>query len=67
MSEKHDFIAALTAGKIPVRIGLRAQGHLPTVEKMLREGATWKEIGKQIGWDAGTVEEWYDYEHDHTL
>ena len=56
------FIKDLMAGKIPVCIGLRAQGHLPTVEKMLREGATWEEIGKQIKWDADTVKEWYGYE-----
>ena len=34
----------------PVRLGLVAQGHIPTVEKMLAEKKSWKEIGDAIGW-----------------
>jgi hypothetical protein len=56
------FIEDLEAGKIPVVIGLRAQGHIPTVEKMLEEGSSWAEIGKAIGWDGDTAKEWYGYE-----
>ena len=48
--------------KAPVCIGLRAQGHLPTIEKMLERGAAWDEIGKEIGWDGDTAKEWYEYE-----
>lgn len=37
-----------------VKFGLEAQGHIPTVEKMLdMYGSTryaWNEIGKKIGW-----------------
>ena len=43
-----------------VLFGLKAQGHLPTIEKMLKDGATWKEIGKKIGWCPETGKK--DYE-----
>jgi hypothetical protein len=46
----------------PVRFGLRAQGHLPTIERMLGEGATWDEIGKAIGWHGPTAERFYQME-----
>jgi hypothetical protein len=45
-----------------VKIGLRQQGHLPTVERMRAEGASWNEIGKAIGWSADAVEKWYTRE-----
>jgi hypothetical protein len=45
-----------------VRIGLRQQGHLPTVERMRAEGASWDEIGKAIGWAGHAVERWYAME-----
>lgn len=44
----------------PVLFGLEAQGHIPMIEKMLKEGATWEEIGKEIGWQSTSAEE--DYE-----
>lgn len=47
---------------VPVRIGLRQQGHLSTVERMRAEGATWDEIGKAIGWHGPTVAKWYEFE-----
>jgi hypothetical protein len=46
----------------PVAFGLRAQGHLPTIEQMLREGAPWAEIGRKIGWCPDTAREWYERE-----
>ena len=43
---------------IPV-FGLKAQGHIPTIQRMLAEGKTWEDIGREIGWDPGTAEEFY--------
>lgn len=49
------------AGVRPL-LGLRQQGHMPTVERMLKEGATWGEIGKAIGWVGKAVKESYRME-----
>ena len=43
----------------PILFGLRAQGHLSTIEKMLAEGASWDEIGKAINWDPATAKDFY--------
>jgi hypothetical protein len=43
-----------------VKFGLRQQGHVPTVERMLAAGATWPEIGRAIGWDGKAAQEWYE-------
>jgi hypothetical protein len=43
----------------PIRFGLYAQGHIPTVERMLQEGKTWDEIGTAIGWIGSTAEQHY--------
>jgi hypothetical protein len=43
-----------------VVFGLRAQGHIPTIEQMLAEGASWNEIGKAIGWHGPTAKEYYE-------
>ena len=48
-----------------LRIGLRAQGHLPTVERMLASGETWEAIGRAIGWDGKAAERWYAMEKTH--
>jgi hypothetical protein len=45
-----------------VRFGLREQGHLPLIEAMLREGSSWDEIGRKIGWDPETARKFYEYE-----
>ena len=45
----------------PVIFGLKAQGHIPTVERMLAEGETWAEIGKAIGWCPKTAERHYGW------
>lgn len=44
---------------LPVYIGLRQQGHLGTVEQMLRDGKTWEEIGAAIGWNWQTALDWW--------
>ena len=44
-----------------VRFGLKQQGHLPTIEKMLKNNATWEEIGKAINWDPETAKEHYGW------
>lgn len=44
----------------PILFGLEAQGHIPTVEAALEEGADWKEIGRRIGWDGETARTYYD-------
>jgi hypothetical protein len=45
----------------PVVIGLEAQGHIPTVERMLADGESWEAIGEAIGWHGPTAAEWYRY------
>lgn len=45
-----------------ILFGLRAQGHVPTIEKMLAEGASWEEIGKAISWDPATAKDFYERE-----
>ena len=44
-----------------IKFGLEAQGHIPTVEKMLEDGRSWDEIAEAIGWVGGdTVKRFYD-------
>lgn len=50
--------------ELPVAFGLRAQGHLPTIEQMLAAGKTWEEIGRAIGWCPRTAEEYFARERD---
>jgi len=45
----------------PIRFGLVAQGHIPTVERMLAEDASWDDIGKEIGWCPKTAEKHYGW------
>jgi len=48
----------------PVKFGLVAQGHIPTIDRMLAEGKDWDSIGKDIGWQPTTAKqhfERYDY------
>jgi len=47
--------------------GLRAQGHLPTVETMLAEGCAWDEIGIAIGWCPKTAAEYYGRERKEPI
>lgn len=47
-------------GNKKVVFGLVAQGHIPTIEKMLAEGNNnWYAIGRAIGWDGQTAERHY--------
>lgn len=44
-----------------VVFGLERQGHITTIEKMLKEGASWDKIGKEIGRYPKTVKEHYGW------
>lgn len=48
--------------KIPVRVGLRQQGHMETVARMLLDGKTWEEIGAEIHWHPETAKHWWSFE-----
>lgn len=39
----------------PVKFGLVAQGHVPTIDRMIAEGKDWPEIGAAIGWEPDTA------------
>lgn len=58
----HDLGVLLEEAGATVQIGLRAQGHMPIVERMIAYGFDWYEIGKQIGWSGDAVREWYERE-----
>lgn len=45
---------------LTIEFGLRQQGHVPTVERMLSEGKTWEEIGCAIGWCPKAAQDWYE-------
>ena len=47
---------------VKLNIGLKAQGHLETVERLRSEGRSWDEVGEAIGWAGKAVEEWYGIE-----
>lgn len=46
------------AGVKPV-FGLAAQGHLPTIERMIDENKSWDDIGQAIGWCPKTAQRHY--------
>ena len=46
--------------KVLVVFGLEAQGHIPTIEVALAEGADWKEIGRRINWHGETAKTYYE-------
>lgn len=50
----------LNEAGLTIKFGLRAQGHIPTIQRMLACGATWDEIGQAIGWHPPTAKEWYE-------
>ena len=60
MGDSDELFKALAESGVKIKVGLRAQGHIPTVERMLADGRTWDEIGKEIGWHGPTVKEWYE-------
>ncbi len=45
---------------VPFLFGLVAQGHIPTIEKMLADGKDWTAIGVAIGWCGNTAKEHYE-------
>jgi len=45
--------------RVTVCFGLEAQGHIPTIEWMLQEGASWREISQAIGWDPEAAAQHY--------
>jgi len=59
------FIDKLDKAGMTIKFGLKAQGHIPTIEKMLKKGKSWDEIGKKINWCPKTAKEWYQEEKDH--
>lgn len=51
---------ALKSSGMKIKFGLRAQGHIPTVRRMLAAGASWDEIGREIGWHGDTARKWFE-------
>lgn len=49
--------ALLKDAGLVAKFGLRQQGHMQTVERMLRDHASWDAIGKAIGWAGSAVAE----------
>jgi DNA-binding NarL/FixJ family response regulator len=47
-----------TLMNLPVLFGL-APGHIQTIKRMLEEGATWDQIGEELGWCPETAKEHY--------
>jgi hypothetical protein len=47
---------------VPIKFGLRAQGHLPRVREMVAQGMPWGDIGRAIGWQGEAVREWFGKE-----
>ena len=47
------------APDVTIRYGLAAQGHIPTIGRLLAAGASWDEIGREIGWCPATAERHY--------
>ena len=43
-----------------VVFGLKRQGHIPTIERMLKEGKNWDDIGAAINWCPITAREHYE-------
>jgi hypothetical protein len=40
--------------------GLKNQGHIPIIQKMLVDGKNWEEIGEEINWCPKTAREYYE-------
>ena len=49
---------------LQVKVGLRQQGHVPTIKKMLSEDKSWKEIGEAINWDPETAKQHWEWLKD---
>ena len=46
--------------RTPIKFGLYAQGHIPTIEKMLQDGKSWEEIGSKISWLPESAQKHYE-------
>lgn len=51
----------------PIAFGLTAQGHMPTIDRMMALGIGWDEIGKEIGCDPATALDFWKRETEMTL
>jgi hypothetical protein len=60
-------VELLKDANVTVRFGLRQQGHIPTIQRMLAEGATWDQIGAAIGWQPAAARQWFADEWGVTL
>jgi hypothetical protein len=47
-------------GNAKVVFGLKRQGHIPAIERMLKEGKNWDDIGEAIHWCPITAREHYE-------
>lgn len=47
-------------GNAEVVFGLKRQGHIPAIERMLKEGKSWDDIGQAINWCPITAREHYE-------
>jgi len=54
------------ASGLRLAFGLRAQGHIPAIERMLAEARCWDEIGRVIGWCPKTAAKYYGREREET-
>jgi len=52
---------------LTVRFGLRAQGHIPTIKRMLEDGETWRTIGETIGWCPDTARQHWGWHVEETV
>lgn len=60
MSATERLVNLLRELEVPVRFGLEAQGHLPTVNAMIAEGKSWEAIGAVIGWNPSTAQKYFE-------
>lgn len=66
---RDNFLAALSPEwecpteleNVPIAFGLVAQGHIPTIARMLIEEKSWEEIGNAIGWCSVTAKQHYEW------
>ena len=59
MSPEQELDKLLQESGVQIKFGLRAQGHIPTIHRMLSEGKSWEDIGRVIHWDPKTAERWF--------
>lgn len=60
MSPEEELDKLLRESGVQIKFGLRAQGHIPTIQRMLEEGHSWQAIGEAIHWDPDTAREWFE-------